>query len=129
MRMKGILLDHELAPYNYRLLLTDSRATWLQLRKKYSPKRKPYKLTTCGVVHLADDDKHVIVGMFEGVGMDTLVHELAHVCIYVFEQIGAKVEDATTEPFAYLLDHTFTACRNALNDHAERAMRKKRSRK
>lgn len=116
--MNKIILTRQLEPYPYKLILVTDRTLWQCVRKKVSPKDQPYDTESAhGVTHAGNGT--FVVGVFNG-ELSTLLHELAHVMVYVFTEIGAPINQDTSEPFAYLLHTTFMACRNALNDQASR---------
>lgn len=53
-----------------------------------------------------DDDGYTIylVGWFDG-DRSVLVHELSHVCFFIFSEVGIDARDSDGEAFCYLLQY------------------------
>lgn len=54
-----------------------------------------------GATHF-DNDQTFVVVVFDN-SLNTLIHELGHVCVMLFEHIGFAIESGKEEPFCYLI--------------------------
>lgn len=91
----------KVAPYGCILHVTDNFADWAKTYKRLS-----------GVKHEEGDqgltfdnqDGNYYVGVFSG-GLNTLVHELAHVCLGISDRVSLGDITKEQEQFCYLIGY------------------------
>lgn len=113
----GLLLRHPLRPYPYTLLLFNERdaySAYLRSTATEGDGDRHFRVSerTFGQTAWKLTRKEFVVGVFRTPdGYDphpaTLAHELSHVLIGVFEQIGMPLNDDTSEAFCYLMGEAF----------------------
>lgn len=85
-------------PYGVPMKLVTKRAQW------------PVKGELDGCLGMCGIHGGILyVGVFDG-SYATLVHELFHAVMNVFEYVGIDPIAANSEPGAYLMDYLFTMC-------------------
>lgn len=110
--MKKAVFEMRMTPYRWVMSLWTNQAAMCAAAKKMDA-------GTSGVCNCSGrtialpDHAHVFVGVFDGAG-DTLVHELTHVVMRLFEEIGMPLNGDTTEAAAYLMGHLYQTCTDAL---------------
>lgn len=91
----------KIAPYGCILHVTDNFEDWHRTYKRLS-----------GMTHESGDqgltwdreNGNYYVGIFSG-GLDTLVHELAHVCLGIADRVQLGNITKEQEQFCYLIGH------------------------
>lgn len=91
----------KIAPYGCVLNITTDFSEWNKAYKRLYGSEAPdgsYGLT------YDNQDGHFLVGVFKG-GLDTLVHELAHVCLDIAKRVQMYDIVQDQEQFCYLIGH------------------------
>lgn len=105
------LVKLRVSPYPIQIWFTNDILKFKQKRKDILGT----EITDVGVGHCSTDGYGCIVfGVFDK-KLSTLVHELSHVMVHIFEYIGMNINNHTTEAFAYLMDNLYTQCENLIN--------------
>ena len=115
------ILRLRLTPYPREMTLFTDRAQFTEYLDRYCGCRNPGR---CGhdvepectgrFVYMTDATEFC-VGVFRpSTQAADLVHELAHVVIALFDQIGLTIDHASSEAYTYLIAHLFNECARAL---------------
>lgn len=94
-------------PYCYSLIATDDRKTFSRLTGEDT-------IGSLGMCSTHKKDNSILVlGVFDD-EVATLVHEIVHIVLRVFELCGVDPIASSGEPMAYLTDNLFTKISDAL---------------
>jgi hypothetical protein len=89
-----------------------SRSEWAYAMRHYRQDDDSEKFAGGRAMSLVDvetRERTYLIGVFDG-SIGTLAHELGHVCFYIVDSVGVKIEDGgTNETFCYLLGHLMRA--------------------
>lgn len=99
--------------YNFTVYLVTDVNQYNKLNKKLGYSRKLISGEYNGLCNFYDDSSTFIISVFDN-DLGTLVHELAHLMIYLYEFIGSKINEETTEPFAYQIGDMFNIFKEEL---------------
>lgn len=114
--MSGFVFEMRLVPYPWNLSLWTDHAAMCRAGKRMDPGFPDICVADGRTVALFDK-AHVFVGVFNG-SSATLVHELTHVLMRLFECIGIPLSPDSNETAAYFMAHVYQECIEALNSHA-----------
>ncbi|HBT0444716.1 TPA: hypothetical protein MA058_003370 [Klebsiella pneumoniae] len=96
-------------PYFLYVYFTRDEKTFNKCRTKFTGK-KPLQDLGCGCVS-TDGQGKIILGVFDK-SDSTLIHELSHVMVHIFEYIGMPINSDTTEAYAYLMASLYDQSKN-----------------
>lgn len=102
------------SPYNGDIWFTNSESLYLRKRSEIGVVSQPNLGSAGGMTTYFEDGWQQVVGLFNG-DRATLVHELSHSVINLFNGVGMPINIDTSEAFCYLIDNLYTQCSNAMN--------------
>ncbi|TKI02958.1 hypothetical protein [Martelella alba] len=105
-------------PYPCEIWFTTSRKKFNRLHKKIFGEDNLCELGA-GIVVPDMHRQRMIIGVFDD-SADTLVHEVSHLVIDIFNAVGMEVNIETTEAFAYLFESIFSQCFKIQNNDNKR---------
>ncbi|MNX54203.1 hypothetical protein D3C86_849200 [compost metagenome] len=91
----------KIAPYGCYLHVTDNFSEWARVYKRLTG--KVVQNDSAGLTYDHDNGHHY-VGIFRG-GLNTTVHELSHVCLYLADRVQLGDVTQEQEAFCYLIGH------------------------
>lgn len=98
------------SPYHINVWFTDSPDLYVKQVEKITGEWEESPGKTCGGICFYTKDRlNIIIGLFDD-SMYTLVHEVTHAVLRLFEGVGMKVCGQTTEAHAYLTEDIFRQC-------------------
>lgn len=102
---------YHLSLYGCTIYFINNKKDYLQALSYLHGKEEPITevQTSSGkAVQMESEDgaQIFIIGVFDD-KTTTLVHEAAHVAIFISEHVGFKAEDGNSEPFAYLIEDIY----------------------
>ncbi|WP_416135356.1 hypothetical protein, partial [Dickeya solani] len=92
---------------------TNSERMFNRKRSEITGDLNPMEGGCLGFVSRSGSGMTMVLGWFDE-DLATLVHEVSHVVIYVFDAIGMDPSVYTTEAFAYLAENIFSQCLDAI---------------
>lgn len=100
-----------LKPYTGRLYFADTRKKYEAWHKKIFGNADPLNITQAGRFAGGGDSEGRVSYLVWGQDTSSIVHELSHVVLDVFERSGIDPRGCNGEPFCYLLGQLVTEAR------------------
>lgn len=97
-------------PYTANVWFTNSRRLHLnKCRAAIGPREEPADAHCSGCCSYDAECMNIVIGLFSD-NPYTLVHEVGHAVINIFEGVGMPINGDTSEAFCYLLDSMYKQC-------------------
>lgn len=112
------MIKVDIRPYGAELHFTYDREEFLAKRAEFTDEvLAPARFIDAdGISSDYHNGMTHVVGCFGG-RIDTLAHELSHVCIKVLGAVNVPINPATSEAFCYLLGDLVSQCLKHMMEH------------
>ena len=94
-------------PYPFDMYVTSDESTFTKIRKREFGDVKKIEEDQHGFFSCGTSIKGRRVCIVYARTKPALVHEIAHLVIYVFEKVGIPINDSGSEAFAYMIEQLF----------------------
>lgn len=112
--MIKFMIKLDVRPYYADIWFTNSKSLYLRKRSEIGVTPDPWLDGAGGMTTYYENGWQQVVGIFNR-DKETLVHELSHAVINLFNGVGMPINQDTSEAFCYLIGDLFTQCNNAMN--------------